>query len=81
MDAAGDVAAMPTPDSAYQRADAFDFRSVRLQNDIAYTVYFLSSDIKDRKGSRHREWLESAILVKSDSGWRMAVLHSTRINK
>ncbi len=31
------------------------------------------------RGGRHREWLESAILKRSDGAWRMALLHSTRI--
>lgn len=81
MDAAGDLAMMPNPDSGYQRTDAFDFRSIKSEAGFAYAVYFLSSDIKDRKGSRHREWLESAILVRSPAGWLVSLLHSTRIAK
>jgi ketosteroid isomerase-like protein len=79
LDIEGDLALMPTPESGYKRADAFDFRSVRVHGDIAYAVYFLKSEIKDAKGTRNREWLESAILRRSGSRWLMALLHSTRI--
>ncbi|HSB09887.1 MAG TPA: DUF4440 domain-containing protein [Blastocatellia bacterium] len=82
LDIEGDIALMPSPDSGYKRADTFDFRSVKVQGNIAYVVYFLKSEIKDKKnGTRNREWLESAILRRSGKGWRMALLHSTRIVK
>jgi hypothetical protein len=35
----------------------------------------------DQKGTRNREWLESTILRRTGTGWRMALLHSTRITK
>jgi ketosteroid isomerase-like protein len=80
VDRNGDVASMAKPGTGYERSDTFDFRQVKIEGDIAYAVYFLTSDIHDDiKGSRHREWLESAILERSDGAWRMALLHSTRI--
>lgn len=76
----GDVASMAKPGTGYQRSDTFDFRQVKVERNIAYAVYFLTSDIHDDvKGSRHREWLESAILKRSNGAWQMALLHSTRI--
>jgi len=79
MDAAADIAAMPAPDAMYERNDSFDFRQVRIQGGMAYLVYFLSSNIKDKDGSRNRKWLESIILRRFEGGWRVALLHSTRI--
>jgi ketosteroid isomerase-like protein len=81
LDAAGDLAVMAAPGSGYQRADAFDFKLVKTQGDVGYAVYLLSSDIKDQKGPRHREWLESMILRRSSTGWRTALLHSTRLTR
>jgi ketosteroid isomerase-like protein len=82
LDVEGDLAFMPRPEDGYRRADTFDFRAVKIHGDIAYLVYFLKSEITDRKsGTRSREWLESAILRRSDAGWRIALLHSTRIGK
>lgn len=75
------MTANAAPGNGYQRADSFDFRAIRVQGDIAYAVYFLSSDISDRQGPRHREWLESMILRRSGTGWRTALLHSTRVTE
>ncbi len=81
LDIEGDVAGMPSPEAHPRRKDAFDFRSVKIQGDVAYAVYFLSSDITDDNGARSRRWLESAILRRSGKEWQMALLHSTRIDK
>lgn len=81
LDAEGDLAVMASPGSGYQRTDAFDFRSVKVQGDVAYAVYFLTSDIKDQKGLRHREWLESMVLRRSGTRWQTALLHSTPVTK
>lgn len=81
LDLEGDVAMMATADSGQRRVDAFDFRSVKVHGETAYAVYFLKSEITDKKGARNLEWLESAILRRAGSGWRMALLHSTRIAK
>jgi ketosteroid isomerase-like protein len=80
IDREGDVASMAKPGTGYRRSDTFDFRQVTVAGDIAYAVYFLASDIHDDiRGTRNREWLESAVLRRSDGAWRMALLHSTRI--
>jgi ketosteroid isomerase-like protein len=80
FDAAGDIASMPKAGDGYQRSDAFEFRSLQVDGDSACAVYFLRSDVTDRThGSRHLEWLESAVLRRRDLDWRVAVLHSTPI--
>jgi ketosteroid isomerase-like protein len=82
LDTEGDIAFMPKPEDNYKRIDSFDFRSVKVQGDIAYAIYFLKSAITDKKnGARTAEYLESAILRRNDRIWRMALLHSTRIAK
>lgn len=82
FDADGDISFMPRPEDEYKRTDVFDFRSVKIQGDFAYAIYFLKSDINDKpKGQRNFEFLESAILRRSGSSWRVAVLHSTRVVK
>ncbi len=48
LDAEGDIALMPEPDSGYERTDTFDFRYVKIEGDIAYTVYFLKAEITDK---------------------------------
>ncbi len=81
IDREGDVTSMAKPGTGYRRTDDFDFRSVTIDGDFAYAVYFLKSAIHDDiKGARQREWLESAILRRSEGAWRMALLHSTRVS-
>ena len=80
LDTEGDIALMPEPDSGYDRTDTFDFRYVKIEGDIAYTVYFLKAEIVDKaNGTIHKEWLESAILRRSGEDWLIALLHSTKI--
>ena len=80
IDREGDVASMPKPDHGFKRTDVFDFRSVTIEGNIAWAVYLVKSEIHDDiKGTRQREWLESAILRRTEGPWRMALLHSTRI--
>lgn len=80
MDAAGDIASMPAPSSSYRRTDAFDFRSVKVHGDLAYAVYFLTSSISEHADkAREVKWLESLIARRGASGWRVALLHSTRV--
>ena len=81
LDIEGDVAMMAAPESGHKRKNDFDFRAVKVYGDIAYTVYFLKSEITDKTGTRHHQWLESAILRRSGNRWLMALLHSTRIEK
>ncbi len=78
-----DVSLMPTPQEGYQRQDSFDFRSVKVHGEVAYLVYFLKSDIRDKKdGARQREYLESIIMKRGGGGdWRIALLHSTKLSK
>jgi ketosteroid isomerase-like protein len=81
IDREGDIASMAKAGTGYRRTDEFDFRSVKIDGDFAYAVYFLKSEIHDdNMGTRQREWLESAILSRSEGAWRMALLHSTRIS-
>ena len=80
LDTEGDIALMPEPDSGYDRTDTFDFRYVKIEGDIAYTVYFLKAEIVDKaNGTIHKEWLESTILRRSAEDWLIALLHSTKI--
>ena len=77
-----DVSQMPTPQDEYQRKDSFDFRYVKVHEEIAYLIYVLKSDIRDKQdGARQREYLES-IILKRDGGrdWRIALLHSTKLS-
>ena len=73
-----DVRMMPKPGS--QRSNEFDFRAVQIVGDVAYAHWFLESKMIDEKGARQRRWLESGVLRRSAGAWKIALLHSTRID-
>jgi ketosteroid isomerase-like protein len=81
FDANGDIASMPKAGDGYTRSDAFAFRTVQVLGDTAYVVYVLRSAVVEKSAARNLEWLESAILRRSGSRWKVALLHSTRIVK
>ena len=78
-----DISLIPTPQDEYHRKDTFDFRSIKIDKDVAYLVYFLKSNITDKQeGARQRDYLESMILRRDVGGtWRVALLHSTKLPK
>ena len=81
IDREGDVANMAKPGTGFRRKDYFEFKSVKVIGKIAYVVYVLKSEIyDDARGARSREWLESAILRREESRWKLALLHSTRVS-
>ena len=82
LDAEGDMALMPAPGDDYKRTHAFDFRRVNVQDDTAYVVYVVKSEITNKKKESQNgvwQWLESAILRRSGKRWRIALIHSTQI--
>lgn len=75
-----DLRMMPKPGS--QRSNVFDFRAVEVVGDVAYAHWFLESRMTDEKGVRsERRWLESGVLRRSKRVWKIALVHSTRIDK
>jgi ketosteroid isomerase-like protein len=72
---------MMMPEQGSQRTDRFDFRATRIVGDAAYAHWFLDSTMVDKKGVRtERRWLESGVLRRSGGAWKVALLHSTKID-
>jgi hypothetical protein len=53
---------------------------VEVQGDLGVIVYLNQGSIADAPGSvpTPMSWLETALMRRDQSGWRMAFLHSTR---
>ena len=62
-----------------QRNDHFDFKYVKVENNTAYVVYGLKSDITESGKLTTRHWNESTIFRKVDGSWKIALIHSTPI--
>ncbi len=66
----------------YQRLNRFDYvKSVQRQNTIwvAYKNYGTWVKGSDTLGTA--QWLESAIAIRENNGWKIQQLHSTRMEK
>jgi ketosteroid isomerase-like protein len=81
QDSEKDISFMPKPADEYRRTDAFEFKSLKIHGDIAYTVYVLRSDIRTKKdGATKRTWLESMVFRRgSVDQWQVALLHSSKL--
>lgn len=60
-----------------ERTDHFDIKYVRVYGDIAYTVYFLESDIKENGNLKIKTWNESVVFRKINGVWKIELIHST----
>ena len=63
------------------RQDYFDFMFVRVIGTTAYTVYNLKSDITEAGKLITRRWNESVVFRKIQGKWKIALIHSTPVDK
>ncbi len=62
------------------RVNRFDFIKTTVSGDRAWVAYHNYATIsRDGQVVRQVEWLESATAVKTPEGWRLDMLHSTRL--
>ena len=75
-----DIATFASARAAKQtRTDSFKFRSIRIEGTSAVAIYTLNSEIRANGEVTHRTWVESVTLRRSDDGWKVSLLHSTRV--
>lgn len=65
----------------FERINKLDFVSTTIEGSIAWTTYYLHSDITQNGKNFSVDWMETVILVREDQRWKIKVLHSTRIAK
>jgi|SRR5690606_3309476 len=69
----------PNPAS---RVNRFEFIKTTVSGDRGWVAYHNYATIsKDGQVVREAEWLESATAVRTEAGWRLDMLHSTRQEK
>jgi ketosteroid isomerase-like protein len=64
----------------YLRTNRMEFLTTEASGDLAWTAYHNYGTWtvgKDTTGQAH--WLESAVAVKTTEGWKLKMLHSTRV--
>lgn len=65
-----------------KRENRFEFISIKIEGDMAWLAYrnYAKWSLKgEEKGKM--QWLESATAILTKDGWRLQMLHSTRVNK
>jgi len=63
----------------FDRKDYFDFKYIRIFENIAYAVYNLKSDIVENGNLTQKNWNESVIFRKIEGEWKIELIHSTPI--
>ena len=62
-----------------KRVNEFDFIELKISGDTAWIAYHNDATFKkDGETLQVIRWLESATAVKTEEGWRLDMLHSTR---
>ncbi|RUT78299.1 nuclear transport factor 2 family protein [Ancylomarina longa] len=65
-----------------KRENTFDFVSIKVGKIMAWLAYQNYATITREDGSiRKIHWLESATAIRTDKGWKLQMLHSTRTKK
>ena len=63
-----------------ERKDYFVIHKLKVNGPIAYVIYNLTSEVKEKGETKPYEWVESAILKKIKNQWKIAMIHSTRLD-
>ncbi|WP_020535611.1 nuclear transport factor 2 family protein [Lewinella cohaerens] len=69
-------------EQGYVRTNHMEFLTTGANSELAWTTYHNYGTWtvgKDTTGQAH--WLESAVAVKTAEGWKLKMLHSTRVQK
>ena len=62
-----------------KRINDFDFIQVKIEGNTAWIAYHNTATFeKDGEVIGEMRWLESATAIKTDAGWKLDMLHSTR---
>lgn len=73
-------AATRRAENPYQRINTFDFIRSEIQGDAIWLAYHNYATYKrDTTILGKGQWLESAVAVETEDGWRLQSLHSTRV--
>ncbi len=74
-----DLIAVVNP-SEYQRTNYFKLIGVQYQGEMAWINYWNKANFDNGKNSEDVVWLESVVMVKESGVWKVAQMHSTRLD-
>ena len=67
--------------TSFSRTNHLDFMQTEIKGNTAWSIYYNSADMIIDGLEAHREWLESAVLLKEGKVWKVKLLHSTTLKK
>jgi len=65
--------------ASFSRTNHLDFMQTEIKGNTAWSIYYNSADMIIDGLEVHREWLESAVLLKEGKVWKVKLLHSTTL--
>lgn len=65
----------------FKRSNHFTYVKTVVQKNTAWVTYYLRSVVMANGKEQTMNWMETVVLVKEKRQWKIAVLHSTRLNK
>ena len=70
----------PNVGTGMQRTNKFEFIQVKVQGRTVWVSYWNEAHItRANQAPCQVKWLESAVLLKTNKGWKISLLHSTSI--
>lgn len=76
-----DLAITKNTAADFKRINTFEFLNTTIAGNAAWVTYNLQSDITRNGKNSSIHWQETVILVHGQNGWKIRVLHSTRVDK
>ncbi len=65
----------------FKRVNQLDFIETKMEGNAAWVSYFNKADISFGGKTTHVKWLETVVLRKEKEVWKMALLHSTELER
>ena len=72
---------LPMKSQQFKRTNEFKFIRHEVKDKMAWVAYSNTAYMSFHGQKREVNWRESAVLVKDSTGWRVKMLHSTRLGK
>ncbi|MFP2997755.1 nuclear transport factor 2 family protein [Spongiivirga sp. MCCC 1A20706] len=66
-------------DQGVERINSFDFFKTEKTADRIWMAYHNYATFKSDQGESKGQWLESVIAIKTKNGWKLQMMHSTRL--
>ena len=68
--------------SQTKRVNSFDFIEIKIAGKMAWVAYYNTAEFwKGEEIVREMNWIESATAIHTEEGWKLQMLHSTKVKE